>query len=331
MTRRADDAPGPLASGTQWTAEPERGNATLLRMMAFVALRLGRPLARCILYLIAAYFFVFAPAARRNAREYLRRALGREPTARDRFRQVFAFAATILDRFYLIRDPYASLTITTEGDEFMRECLARGQGAILLGAHLGSFEMPSAVGRRQPGLRLALAMYGQDTNRLAMELLRASPAGAPEIIPLGQLEAMLRLRDCLDEGKFVGMLADRTLGDSHAQVVSFLGRPALFPSGPMRVAATLRRPAIFMTGLYRGGNRYHVVFRPLADFSRPAPDGRAAAVREAIDRYVALLEEYARSDPYNWFNFYDFWHGAPAEVATPSGHSGADEARGAGA
>jgi predicted LPLAT superfamily acyltransferase len=329
--RRADVAPGAVASGAQWTAEPERGNALLLRMMAFVALRLGRPAARCLLYLIAAYFFAFAPAARRSAREYLRRALGREPTARDRFRQVFAFAATILDRFYLIRDPYALLTITTEGEAFMHECLARGQGAILLGAHLGSFEMPSAVGRRQPGLRVALAMYGHDTNRLAMELLRASPAGAPEIIPLGHLEAMLRIRDCLDEGKFVGMLADRTLGDSHARVVSFLGRPALFPSGPMRVAAAVRRPAIFMTGLYRGGNRYHVVFRPLADFSQPAPAGREAAVSEAIDRYVALLEEYSRSDPYNWFNFYDFWHGAPAGMAAAAGHSGAEPPAGAGA
>ena len=327
--RRAEAASGPRASGAQWTAEPERGSATLLRMMSFVALRLGRRPARGILYLIAAYFFAFAPAARRSAREYLRRALGREPTARDRFQQVFSFAATILDRFYLIRDPYALLTISAEGEEFMHACLARGRGAILLGAHLGSFEMPSAIGRRQPGLRVALAMYGHDTNRLAMELLRASPAGAPEIIPLGHLDAMLRLRDCLEEGKFVGMLADRTLGDTHAQVVSFLGRPALFPSGPMRVAAALRRPVIFMTGLYRGGNRYHVVFRPLADFSRLAPGGREAAVREAINRYVALLEEYSRSDPYNWFNFYDFWHGAPTPVATPRGHSGANETHGA--
>ena len=38
-------------------------------------------------------------------------------------------------------------------------------------------------------------------------------------------------------------------------------------------------------------------------------------MREAIERYVALLEEYCRSDPWNWFNFYDFWYGAPAAVA----------------
>jgi predicted LPLAT superfamily acyltransferase len=122
---------------------------------------------------------------------------------------------------------------------------------------------------------------------------------------------MLRIRDALDAGGFVGMLADRTIGEAPAQVVDFLGAPALFPSGPMRAAAALRRRVIFMTGLYRGANHYHLVFHELADFSQPAPGGREAAVREAIARYVALLETYCRSDPYNWFNFYDFWHGVP--------------------
>ena len=62
-----------------------------------------------------------------------------------------------------------------------------------------------------------------------------------------------------------------------------------------------------MAGLYRGGNRYRVVFLPLADFSQPSPLGRTQAVRAAIERYVALLEQCCREDPYNWFNFYDFW------------------------
>ena len=322
MVDRPAEASGtPRASATQWAAEPERGNAALLAVMIFVALRLGRPLARCVLYGIAAYFFTFARGARRSNREYLRAALGREPTARDRFRLVFAFAATILDRFYLIIGRDGLFEVSSEGEELMRALLARGQGAFLLGSHLGSFEVMSAIGRREPGLRVAMAMYEPHANRVTATFRAVSPAGAPEIIPLGHLQAMLRIRDCLDEGMFVGVLGDRTIGDAPAQVVNFLGRPALFPLGPMRAAAALRRPVMFMTGLYRGGNRYHVVFRPLADFSQLTPGGREAAVRAAIERYAALLEEFCRSDPYNWFNFYDFWHGAPRT----------DAARGAGA
>jgi len=154
-------------------------------------------------------------------------------------------------------------------------------------------------------------MYTQYASRVAALLGNGPPERAPEIIPLGQLESMLRIRDCLEQGKFVGMLADRTFDDAPAESVAFLGEPALFPSGPMRVAAALRRPVIFMAGLYRGGNHYHVVFRPLADFSQLTRGARETAVRAAIERYVALLEEGCRGDPYNWFNFYDFWrHGA---------------------
>jgi predicted LPLAT superfamily acyltransferase len=295
-------------SGLQWAGQPERGSALLVTMMTFVALRLGRPLARLILYVIAAYYFVFAPRARREARTYLRRALEREPTAGDRYRQVFTFAATLLDRLYLTRGRYELFDISIEGEELMRAALQAGQGAFLLGAHLGSFEMMSALGRRQPGLRVAIAMYTRHASRLATLFGNGLPAGAPEIIPLGQLESMLRIRDSLEAGRFVGMLADRTFDDAPAESVAFLGKPALFPSGPMRVAAALRRPVIYMAGLYRGGNRYHVVFRPLADFSQLTRGARETAVRAAIERYVALLEEGCRRDPYNWFNFYDFWH-----------------------
>ena len=251
---------------------------------------------------------MFAPRARREARAYLRRALGREPSAGDRYRHVFTFAATILDRLYLTRGRYELFDISIEGEELMRAALEAGKGAFLLGAHLGSFEMMSAIGRRQPGLRVAVAMYTRYASRVAAHFGNGPPASAPEIIPLGRLDSMLRIRDSLEEGKFVGMLADRTFDDAPAQSVAFLGEPALFPSGPMRVAAALRRPVIFMAGLYRGGNRYHVTFRPLADFTQLTRGARETAVRAAIERYVALLEEGCRRDPYNWFNFYDFWH-----------------------
>jgi predicted LPLAT superfamily acyltransferase len=58
-----------------------------------------------------------------------------------------------------------------------------------------------------------------------------------------------------------------------------------------------------------------VVFEPLAEFSATPPGQRQAAIEAAIARYAALLEHYCRSDPYNWFNFFDFWRSpVPAEA-----------------
>ena len=126
---------------------------------------------------------------------------------------------------------------------------------------------------------------------------------------------MLQIAERLDRGAFVGMLGDRTLGDEPVQAVRLLGEPAYLPTGPMRAAAILRRSVIFMAGLYRGRNRYHVVFAPLADFSATPAGARDAAVRAAIERYAALLDHYCRSDPYNWFNFFDFWRARSSEPA----------------
>ena len=310
MATKPADLQQPPRARAEWARSPERGSLTLLKMMTFVSLRLGRPVGRFILYFIALYFFLFAPTARRNSREYLRRALGRPPTARDHFLQVFRFASIILDRLYLVNERYDLFDVTIEGEELMREQLSSGTGTFLMGAHIGSFEVMSAIGRRRPGLRVAMAMYEENARKVSAMFKALNPAHKSEVIALGHLEAMLRIRVRLDDGLFVGSLGERTFGVRPGLLVDFLGRPALFPLGPMRAAAVLRRPVFFMLGLYRGGNRYHAVFEQLADFTETRSGERDAAVEAAIRRYAALLEKYCHSDPYNWFNFFDFWRGA---------------------
>jgi predicted LPLAT superfamily acyltransferase len=270
-----------------------------------------------LLYLIVIYFVLFAPTERRHARNYLRRALGREPTFSDRFRHVLYFATTIHDRVYLLNERFDEFEISIEGEELMRAVDATGNGAFLMGAHMGSFEVTRAIGMHRPGIQVVMAMYGDNARKIMSMLEALCPNVKPEIISLGHIEAMLKVRQRLDDGAFVGILGDRTLGNEPLQEVSFLGSRAYFPVGPMRAAALLGRPMIFMLGLYRGGNRYQLVFEPVADFSTVERSERAAAVTAAIARYAALLEKYCRSDPYNWFNFFDFWRDAESASARP--------------
>ncbi|HTX05753.1 MAG TPA: hypothetical protein VMD06_07990 [Steroidobacteraceae bacterium] len=291
----------------EWVTRRERGSLGLLRLMARFSLRMGRRAGRIPLYLIAAYFFLFAPRARRASRAYLRRALGRAPTARDRFRQVMSFATTIHDRVYLLNDRFELFDLTVEGEELMRERLRSRAGGFLVGAHLGSFEVTRAIGRRQPGLRVAMAAYEDNARKINALWAAINPKLASETVPLGSLEAMLKVRSLLDEGVFVGMLADRTPGGEAAERVEFLGARARFPIGPMRVAALLGGEAVLMLGLYLGGNRYRIVFESLADFSTVSREGRDDAIRAAVARYARRLEAHCREQPYNWFNFFDFW------------------------
>jgi predicted LPLAT superfamily acyltransferase len=152
-------------------------------------------------------------------------------------------------------------------------------------------------------LTVSMVMYEDNAAKLNQALSAINPALKHNIIPLGQVDSMLRVKHALEQGELVGMLCDRTLGDESGRKVSILGREANFPVGPFRLAAMLKRPVILIVGLYRGGKRYEIHFEHLADFSQPG----AQSVEQTIDRYVGRLEHYCKQAPYNWFNFYDFW------------------------
>ncbi len=312
MTQKASplDRTTPLETQRKtaaWVEHRERGSTLLLRIMAFLSLRFGRRATRVILYAIALYFFLFAPSARRSSNAYLRLALGRRPSARDRFLQILSFATTIHDRVFLISGQFEKFNISVSGGDTVLK-YSGGRGALLLGAHMGSFEVMHSLGRTQARLRITMAMYEDNARKIGSILSAINPDLEPDIVPLGRMSAMLDIAERLNQGAFVGVLSDRTLGAEAVQSVTLLGRRANLPVGPMRAAAILRCPVFFMAGLYRGGSNYHVVFEPVADFSDMGAGTRSAAVAAAIEKYAAVLDKYCRSDPYNWFNFFDFWH-----------------------
>ena len=302
------------ADGEDWSHTPERSNALALRVMSWIALTCGRRVARWVLHPITVYFVLFAPVPRRHSRRYLSRALGRPAGWRDVYRHLFTFTATILDRVYLLSGRMHLFDVSVHGEALIDATLAEGRGDFLVGAHIGSFEALRAIGQNRSGLRIAMVMY-PDNARLINHALRAiAPHYQPKIIALGQRDSMLAVRDWLDAGGLAGLLADRALpGESQRAGsigVNFLGREASFSDGPFRLAALLRRRVVFMAGLYAGGNRYDVRFTALADFSQRAADpaAREQHIRDAVLAYAAQLESICREQPYNWFNFLDFWH-----------------------
>jgi predicted LPLAT superfamily acyltransferase len=302
-------------SAGAWAQQRERGNRFVLRLMAWIAVAFGRRIARLVLHPITGYFLAFAPQARRQSARYLGRALGRPATLADRYRHIHCFASTVLDRVYLARGRVHDFDLRLDGAPLMDALVAQGRGALLIGAHVGSFEALHAVGASRPGLRVAMAMY-PDNAQLIHDTLRAiAPDFHLDIIAIGRPSSTLAVRDWLDAGGLVGMLGDRVLGGAEGGrsaliEMPFLGQTARFSDGPFRLALLLKRRLVFMVGLYRGGAHYDVRFEALADFSAAPADAAARdnLLRDALQAYVQRLEGLCREAPYNWFNFYDFWN-----------------------
>ncbi len=291
----------------EWVAKPERSNTLAIRTIVWVARTLGRRMARLLLYPICVYFLAFSPKTNAASKKYLSKALGRKPGPVDLFRHYFAFASTVLDRVFLLSDQFDMLDVHVHGMDFEQGAALPPRGCILLGAHLGSFEIIRAFGRKARGPAASMVMYEENARKLNSVLHAINPALAQQVIELGKPGSMLKVRDALLRGEFVGILADRVIAGEGSTVCEFLGEGAKFSTGPLRTAYMLKAPVMLMVGIYRGGNRYDVSFEQLADMSTADPARRDEVLEQTLHAYVARLEHYCREAPYNWFNFFDFW------------------------
>lgn len=300
-------------AAARWSTERERGSLWALRAMRWIAVTLGRPAARLLLHPTTLYFLLANGKARRESARYLARALPRRPRWTDVYRHLHCFASTVLDRIYFLQERICRFDVRTSGGERLHALLDQGNGVMLVGAHFGSFEALRAIALDR-GARVAMLMFEDNARLINATLAAIAPSASLHTIALGRPGAMLALRRWLDEGGLAGLLADRTLPGRSDRTrtleFDFLGTPARFSDGPFRLAAMLRRPVVFMAGIYHGGDRYELRFVELADFSPDAPTGGTDTdqrVFEATQRYVALLEALCIEAPYNWCNFFDFW------------------------
>jgi predicted LPLAT superfamily acyltransferase len=292
---------------TAWFMQKERSSTFWLKIIIWIARHLGRRAARGLLYPITAYFVLSSPATRRASRNFLQKVLDRPVGWRDVYRHHHCFAGVILDRVFLLAGRESLLDIRMHGYEMAREQLAGGRGAILLGSHLGSFEALRVLGMHDDRLSLKVLMIVEHNQMITRMLNLLNPEVAQTVIPVGQPDTFLRVKEALDNGEMVGMLGDRVVDREKMLHCDFLGQPAGFPVGPVQLALALKVPVIMFYGIYEGGNRYTVHFELLTPGSAVSRQERQQAMQELVCRYARHLEFRARMAPYNWFNFYDYW------------------------
>jgi len=291
----------------RWTALPERGTPTSLRLIAWIAVHIGRPGARLLLYPITLYFVISARAARRVSYEYLKRVRGRLAHWWHVFRHFHCFAATILDRVYLLMGEFEHFDVALHEKEILHRRIESGKGCILLGSHFGSFEVLRTLGVTQQDFPLKVLMDIEHNQSITRFLDALNQKIASTVIVTDRPDTLLRVKESLDAGFLIGMLGDRVSSDGKTTQCQFLGAPATFPAGPVLLAAMMHCPVILFFGLYRGGKRYEIYFEHFAQEVLLNRDCRAEDIQHWMQLYVERLEHYARLAPYNWFNFYTFW------------------------
>jgi predicted LPLAT superfamily acyltransferase len=293
-----------------WKQQRERSSPRTLALIVWIALHLGRNATRLLLGPIVLYFFLTAGVARRASRQFLRRAGAPQQGIWGVLRNLHRFAACALDRVFLLSGRYRGIEVSVHDPDGILPHYDSVGGALVPTAHIGSYEALRVLGVDRKGLRFRIVMDRAHGSMVSSVLEGLNPNLANDIIDGGSggPTLSLALKEALQRGYLVGLMADRVTPRDRGVPVQFLGAAAELPDSPWRLAAVLGCPVVLCFGLYRGGHHYELHFERFLDGGAPVPrPQRGAFVEQCVQRYAQRLEHYARNAPYNWFNFYDFW------------------------
>ncbi len=221
-------------------------------------------------------------------------------TARQRIvRAHFRHLGRSLGEFLSLtrRDPaQLKAMVRVEGLEHLESARAAGRGAVVLTAHLGSWEVAAAaIGLRVPNLAVvARDLYDPRLSRLS-ERLRAH--FNVRTFDTHDTRSMFRH---LKRGGVLGVLVDQASRRVLNVPVGFFGRPVDTPVGPVNLAA--RAGSALLTGfIMQTGSGYRLILEELAGHANGTPPARQ------LERYNRRLEHWVREHPEQWVWMHNRW------------------------
>ena len=237
---------------------------------------------------------------RRGTRLNARRIFGRELSAREQG----AFTRGVVDGFYEFvldvgrscgetREELVSRIESVEGEREYKAARTRGRGAVLVTAHMGSFEVGLGALARVEG-RIHV-VFKRDASG-PFEAMRAAMRRT-----LGVLEApiddgpttWIALRDALANNEVVVMQGDRAVPGQRSEVVPFLHGHLRIPSGSVRLARMTGSPIVPVFTVRVGSGRFAVhLGTPIEPGEGVAGAGADPAVRAIARAIEAMVGKY---------------------------------------
>ena len=267
--------------------------------------RMGYGLARIAAGIIAGR----KPEVYWTVRANLRQILGPEADDATLHRmtyQVFFHAGqTYYDFFHAIGQPKEVLAeavpIPDEILAFARSETARGQGVLVLVAHMSNFDLLGlSMGARDLPIQM-LSLANPQAGFHLLNYLRATAGFEVTPITPESLRAAIRR---LKSGGIVLTGVDRPIPEDR-ELVEFFGRPAYLPVGPVRLALMTGALVIMGSCYYEPGKGYGLKITEPLEMIRTGD--RRRDIQANVRRVADILEQHVRARPEQWMMFHPVW------------------------
>jgi lauroyl/myristoyl acyltransferase len=188
------------------------------------------------------------------------------------------------------------------------EALRSGGGAILLTAHMGSYDLGAHLFAEVSGRRIVMVRAPEaDPQTREFEEQRLGGDVEVQFNTDGSTLA-LDLLHAVRDGAIVAIQGDRMTGPISGVPATLFGKAIEVPAGPFALAMAARVPIYPVFVIRRGWQRYLLrAERPIEIVRSRDRDADFAAAARA---WTETLEEVIRDGWWQWFEFEEF--GAPA-------------------
>ena len=270
---------------------PPRGEAFWLRSLFSCAthrpwvLRVMRPIVKIGVP-------IYAPRVRQAVAKNTARLLGRPQPglAREVVASFYDFIADLSTASHASADELRQRIGSVDGHEAFLALRKQGRGAVMVTAHMGSFEVGlAALAEFEKEIHVVFKRDANDHFEALRQKVRHM-LGIHEAAIDDGWPTLFRLRDRLDAGAVVVMQADRAMPGQKAQVVPFARGHVRLPLGPLRLAQMTGSPIVPVFTVRRPDGKFHISIEPPID----------AASDDALPQLAAVLARFIAAHPEQW-------------------------------
>jgi len=314
----SDSGKGLARENHHWADLREAGTLVGLRFLNRIHDWFGRGILTLFLYPAMLYFAMVRPVARRASLDFLRTHYRCRPefwSARPGFGAVIkhfmAFGQSILDKILAWTSDISHDDFRFPDREAVDAVHRDPRGRLVIGSHYGNLEYCRGYMERFESLPINILVHDAHSGNFAEMMARVNPDSRLNIYQVEDLDIalVLKLRTKVQSGEWLFIAGDRVPihGTERTTGVSFLGRPARLPIGPYLLAQSIGCPVSLMFA-YKIDGHINLDVVPLSDKVVIAREDREASLNTLAQRFADELAARCLQEPYQWFNFFDFWY-----------------------
>lgn len=292
----------------QWDGKT-RGGTLGQRSLFFMFRILNIRVGYFMLYIALPFFFLSRPDNFRAIKHYFNKRLGF-----SKFRSFFLtiqnyhiFGKVVLDKFYLLSGAKNPFVVNTIGIENYQQLLTQDAGFMMVGSHIGNFEIAGYLLKATNKPINAVIFGGESAEFQKNRGIKLSSNNIKLIPVSSDMSHLFAIKAALSNGEIVSMPSDRIFGSSKSVSRNFLGAEAKFPLGPFLTAVQLNVEILAVFVMKESGLKYSIFVQPIT--VDPVPDEKPKLKAERLaSKYIAELEKVVKKYPKQWFNYYEFWN-----------------------